>query len=73
MSTNGDGPIAGTSRTPPEDRGIVVEEPFDFQVWLTASKLTEAGRKKLTLNAIVDYESLVYVTDRDIWNYLRFD
>jgi hypothetical protein len=41
---------------------------FNFDDWIHASKITDAGRKKLVLNAIVDFESIVFVTDRDIQN-----
>ena len=67
MSTPEDNPTPGPSNG--ADNVNTGEGQFDFQAWIIGSKLTEAGRKKLTLNAIVDYESLVYVTGRDIANF----
>jgi hypothetical protein len=70
MSVN-DG--AGTSHTSPKRNGEIPvppppPPPFVFEEWIQASKITDAGRKKLALNAIVDYESVLFVTDRDIVN-----
>jgi len=59
---------AGTSTS---DSGSMLvgahsEDSFNFAEWITASKLTEPGRKKLVSNALVDFESLVYLTDEDV-------
>jgi hypothetical protein len=44
------------------------ETEFNFAEWVTASKLTEPGRKKLQLNAIVDLDNLTLISDKDVGN-----
>jgi hypothetical protein len=44
----------------------ITEASFNFAEWVTTSKLTEPGRKKLVTNALVDFESLIYLTDEEV-------